>query len=161
MNVNLPRWTHASMAKFFSDLVATMPAPAPRYHVEGVDEEEALDFQRDSILFRMVGPYAYQGSSGHEWYKVEIQILCTDIVATTQDNAWTVFQWAGIVQDAMLGAMPVYRKGTGVEDDQSLVGCLEPDNTVTDAIRVVPYGQVDKESRVKQVAVLGRFRLCL
>lgn len=162
MDTNLPRWSHASMAKFFSDLVATLPSDGrPRYHVEGVDEDEALDFQHDSILFRMVGPYAY-GGSNTEWFKFEIQVLCTDIVQTTKDRAWTVFQWAGVIQDAMLGPMPIYKFGDGPDDDRDvLVGCLQPDDTIGDAIRVVPYGQVDKEVRVKQVAVIGKFLLCL
>lgn len=160
MDKHLPRWMHSSMAKFFSDLVADMTDP-PRYHVEAVDEDEALDFQSPSILFRMVGPYAY-GGSNVEWYKVEIQLLCTDIVQTRNDNSWTVFEWAGVIQDAMLGPMPIFKFGNGPDDNrETLVGCLEPDDTIGDAIRVVPYGQVDKEVRVKQVAVIGKFRLCL
>lgn len=158
MDPNLPRWMHSSMAVYFAAVAQSLGV---RYYVEGVDEDEALDFQSDSILFRMVGPYAYQGSN-LDWYKVEIQILCTDIVQTTKDRAYDVYQWAGAIQDAMLGNMPIYKFGDGVQDDRTeLIGCLEPDNTVRDAIRVVPYGQVDKEARVKQVSVNGKFMLCL
>ncbi len=158
MNVNLPRWCFSSMAEHFRVVAATVPID---YFVEGVDEETALDFQRDSSLFRMDGPIAFQGSSGVEWYRLEIQILLTDLVATTNDNAYDVYSWAGVFQGEMLNSpLPIYRYGSGVEDDQTLIGCLEPDNKAKSNIRVASYGMVDKDYRVKQVSVNGKFILC-
>ncbi len=157
MNVNLPRWMFSSMAEYFNTL-----APAGvEYFVEGVDEEGALNFQTDSMLFRMDGPIAFQSSGGEEWYKVEIQILLTDLVATTGDNAYDVYTWGGIIQGAMLNnALPIYRYGSGGEDDDSLIGCLSPDTSVTNNVRIASYGMIDKDMRVKQVSVNGKFVLC-
>lgn len=156
MNVNLPRWIFSSMSEHFR----TIAPSGVRYFVEGVDEEEALDFQSDSMLFRMDGPIAHQSSGGEEWYRVEIQVLLTDLVGLTNDNAYDIYSWAGIVQGDMLNnSLPVYRYGSGPEDDQSLVGCLEPDTTVRNNIRVASYGMVDKDWRVKQVSVNGKFVL--
>jgi hypothetical protein len=158
MNVNLPRWVFSSMAEHFRTVASGISLP---YYVEGVDEEEALDFQRDSSLFRLDGPIAFQGSSGVEWYKVEMQILMTDLVATTNDNAYDVYTWAGAFQGSMLNdPLPIYRYGSGVEDDDTLIGCLEPDTSVKNNIRVASYGMVDKDWRVKQVSVNGKFVLC-
>lgn len=157
MNVNLPRWMFSSMAEYFR----TLTPAGVTYFVEGVDEEEALNFQADSMLFRMDGPIAYQSSGGEEWYKVEIQLLFSDIVETTNDNAYDVYTWAGIIQGAMLNnSLPIYRYGSGVEDDDSLIGCLEPDTSVVNNIRVASYGMIDKDQRVKQVSVNGKFVLC-
>ncbi|MHC4371443.1 MAG: hypothetical protein ACYSW8_27835 [Planctomycetota bacterium] len=157
MNVNLPRWVFSSLAEHFRVLAATVPI---RFFVEGVDEEEALDFQQDSMLFRMDGPIAYQSSGGEEWYKIEIQVLLTDLVATTLDNAYDIYSWAGIVQGDMLNSsIPIYRYGSGVEDDDSLIGCLEPDTSVENNVRVASYGMIDKDWRVKQVSVNGKFVL--
>lgn len=157
MNVNLPRWMFSSLAKHFSDLAGTISI---RFFVEGVDEEEALDFQSDSMLFRMDGPIAYQSSGGEEWYRVEIQILLTDLVATTNDNAYDIYTWAGVVQGDMLNnSLPIYRYGSGVDDDDSLIGCLEPDPSVENNVRVASYGMIDKDWRVKQVSVNGKFVL--
>jgi len=131
-----------------------------RFFIEGLDEAEALDFQVDSGLFRMDGPIAYQGSSGLEWYKVEMQILLTDIVATTNDNAYDIYTWAGVFQGSMLNdSLPIYRYGSGAEDDDSLIGCLEPDTSVRNNVRVASYGMVDKDYRIKQVSVNGKFVL--
>jgi hypothetical protein len=158
MNVNLPRWTFSSMAKHWSTVAGTIGV---NYFVEGVDEEEAGDFQADSILFRMDGPIAYQGSSIDEWYKVEMQLLLTDVVALTNDSAYEIYEWAGIIQGSMLNdTLPIYRYGSGLEDDDSLVGCLMPDPDTENNIRVVSYGMIDKDWRVKQVSVNGKFILC-
>ena len=157
MNVNLPRWIFASMSDHFQTVSDGISL---RFFIEGLDEAEALDFQVDSGLFRMDGPIAYQGSSGLEWYKVEMQILLTDIVATTNDNAYDIYTWAGVFQGSMLNdSLPIYRYGSGAEDDDSLIGCLEPDTSVRNNVRVASYGMVDKDYRIKQVSVNGKFVL--
>ncbi len=161
MNVNLPRWMFASVTKHFSDLAGTMPEL--QYYVEGIDEPEIGDFQNDSMLFKMDGPVAHQGSGGAnsvEWYNVEIMVLLTDIIELTNDNAYDIYRWAGIIQGSMLNdSIQIFRFGTGVEDDGSLIGCLEPDTSVRNNIRVVSYGQIDKDLRIKQVSINGRFVL--
>lgn len=159
MNSNLPRWIFSSMAKHFSGVATPLSL---NYHVQGVDEPEPGDFQADSSLFRMDGPIAYQSAGGEEWYKVEIMILLTDIVQTTNDNAYDIYTWAGAFQASMLNdALQVFRYGTGPEDDGSLIGCLVPDPDLKNNVRVFSYGQIDKDLRVLQVSVNGRFALYL
>lgn len=159
MNVNLPRWMFSSMRKHFSGVAATIPL---NYYVEGVDEPESKDFQNDSCLFKLDGPIAHQGSNEVEWYTVDIMILLTDIIQLTNDNAYSIYQWAGVFQASMLNdALGIYRYGPdalGV-DDKTLIGCLEPDPSVKNNVRVVSYGQVDKDLRIKQVSINGRFVL--
>ncbi len=161
MNINLPRWLFSSVAKHFSDLATIIPEL--RFYVEGIDEPEIGDFQNDSMLFKMDGPIAHQGSGGVnsvEWYTLEIMVLLTDIIQLTNDNAYDIYKWAGIIQGSMLNDnIQIFRFGTGVEDDQSLIGCLEPDTSVRNNIRTVSYGQIDKDLRIKQVSINGRFIL--
>jgi hypothetical protein len=133
------------------------------YFVEGVDEDEAGDFQSDSILYRMDGPILFQGSAAtdDEWYRVEMQLLCTKLVTLTNDNAYEIYEWAGTIQAAMANeSLPIYRYGSGVEDDDSLIGCLQPDPNAKSNIRVASYGMLDANWRVKQVSVNGKFILC-
>lgn len=157
MNSNLPRWIFSSMAKHFSTVASPLSL---NYHVQGVDEPQPGDFQADSSLFRMDGPIAYQSAGGEEWYKVEIMILLTDIVQLTNDNAYDIYTWAGAFQASMLNdALQVFRYGTGPEDDGSLIGCLVPDPDLKNNVRVFSYGQIDKDLRVLQVSVNGRFAL--
>jgi len=145
------------MAEHFRKVAATQSGL--RYVVHGADEAEAADFQSDTGVFRLTGPVAHQGSSTDEWYGVEIMILLTDIV-NSGDNPYTIWNWAGAFQGSMLNdALGIYRYGTGVDDDQSLIGCLEPDQSVRNNVRVVDYGIVDKDLRVHQISVIGRFVL--
>ena len=163
MNANLPRWMFSSMAKHFDDVSATISSPTITYFVQGVDEPLPGDFQADSALFRMDGPVAHQGSSDEEWYAVEIMILLTDIVQTTNDNAYDIYEWAGVFQASMLNdALQIFRYGDPASDpqnDSSLIGCLEPDPSLRNNVRVFSYGQIDKDLRVKQVSINGRFIL--
>ncbi len=80
MNVNLPRWMFSSMVEHFR----TVTPAGVAYFVEGVDEEEAANFQVDSMLFRMDGPFAYQSSGGEEWYKVEARYKNTMLAPKTE-----------------------------------------------------------------------------
>ena len=151
MNPNLPRWIFASLNGHFDSVASGLSV---RFHVEGVDEDEALDFTSDNILFRLNGPFADIGI-GLEIYRVETQILLTDIIETTGGNPYDIYVWAGKYQEAMLEAIPIYRRGNGAEDDDSLIGCLNPDFRRKDPIRVVSYGEVDRDARIKQVSVNG------
>lgn len=158
MNVNLPRWVFASLAKHFADVTATIPEL--RYYVEGVDEPEPGDFQNDAAAFKMDGPIAHQGS-GTNWYSLEIMILLTDIISQTNDSAYKIYEWAGIYQANLLNEpLSIFRYGDGPDDDQSLIGCLSPDTRVKNNVRVVSYGNLDKDLRIKQMSVNGRFILC-
>jgi len=156
MDYNLPRYIFSSMAKHFSTIAATCGL---RYFVEGVDEPESGDFQNDSALFKLDGPIAHQGSNGVEWYTVEIMILLTDIIQLTGDNAYQIYEWAGRFQSSMLDdALSIYNFQVAPIPD-ILLGCLEPDPDVKNSVRVVSYGNVDKDLRIKQVSVNGRFVL--
>ena len=159
MNANLPRWLLSSMADHFSTIAATQTGL--NYYVEAVDEPEVRDFQTDSALFKLTGPVVHQGSGGVEWYSLEMIILLTDIIQLRNDNAYSIQNWAGAFQASMINdALSIYRRGDGVEDDDSLIGCLEPDPSVRNNVRVVSYGQVDKDLRIKQCSINGRFILC-
>ncbi len=158
MNSNLPRWIFSSMVKHFSTVAATIPL---NYYVEGVDEPESSDFQNDSVLFKMNGPVIHSGSKDFEWYSLEIMVFLTDIIQLTNDNAFSIQEWTGIFQASMVNdALQIFRYGTGAEDDDTLIGCLEPDPGFKNNIQVVTYGQVDKDLRIKQASVNGRFILC-
>lgn len=161
MNNNLPRWMFSSMAEHFSTVAGTISGL--NYHVQGIDEPEPGDFQADSALFRMDGPIAYQSASGEEWYKVEIMVLLTDIVQLTNDNAYDIYESAGVFQASMLNdALQIFRYGDPAadpENDDSLIGCLVPDPDLANNVRVFSYGQIDKDLRVQQISINGRFAL--
>ncbi len=156
-NPNIPRWVMASLTDLFKEVSDDLNL---HYFVEGVDEEEPEDFNRNSALFRMNGPDVKLGG-GTETHRLELQILLTNLPNVPSENAYEPYRWAGAFQETMLGPLPIYKYGTGPEDDQSLIGCLEPDPNILDYVRIVSYGQIDKTSRVRQLSVNGRFVLQL
>jgi len=158
MDTNIPRWLFSSLAQLFKE---DSDALSLHYFVESVDEEEPEDFNRNSALFRMNVPDVKLGSGSVSIYRIELQILLTCLPNTPNANAFDIYRWAGAFQERMLGYLPIYKYGNGPDDDQSLLGCLEPDPGVADYVRIVTYGQIDKTSRVWQVSVNGRFILQL
>lgn len=153
MNANIPKWITASIASHFKGVTDGLTI---RYFVEGVDEPESDDFQEDSALLRVNGPVVVEGSNNEEWYFVEIQILLTDIMQLTEDNAYDILTHAGVYQKSMLENIPIKEIG----DSGDLIGCLAPDKSIKNNVRVVNFGQVDKTARVRQMSVTGRFILC-
>lgn len=158
MDANLPRWIFASLSDHFQTLSDNIEL---RFFVEGSDEDEIKDFQQDSALFRMDGPIVHEGSSGEEWYSIEIQILLTDLVVSTTESAYKIYKNAGSYMESMLNdAIGIYRFGNGPEDDDTLFGCLTPDKSVRNNVRLASYGVVDRDTRVRQMSVNGKFLLC-
>jgi len=156
MNANLPRWLMSSLAKHFKTVADTIPL---NYYVEGIDDVEITDFQTDSALFKMDGPVVHQGSAIDEWYDIELIILLTDIVQSGE-NPYEIYRWAGIFESSLINdALSIFRFGTGVEDDGTLIGCLTPDTRLRNNVRVVNYGQTDKDLHIRQMSVNGRFLL--
>ena len=155
MDANLPRWLQASLNTYFKDISDGIPLP---FFVEVIDEDTINVFQQDHVILRMVGPMLYEGSKGERWATLEVQILLTDI-RQSSENAYNIFTWAGIFQEAMLAPIPIYRYGTGPSDDDTLLGCLQPDPGVRNHVRTVNYGQMDKELRITQMSVIARYLL--
>ena len=114
-NPNIPRWVMASLTDLFKEVADDLTL---HYFVEGVDEEEPEDFNRNSALFRMNGPDARLGSGSVSYHRIELQILLTVLPNTPNANAYDVYRWAGAFQERMLGYLPIYKYGDGADDDR-------------------------------------------
>jgi hypothetical protein len=55
----------------------------------------------------------------------------------------------------------VFKYGEGPEDDETLLGCLTLRSGKRDAIRVIHFGQISREDRLRQSAVDARYRMHL
>lgn len=155
MDANLARWLQASLGKYFKNVSDGISLP---FFVEAVDEDTIDLFQKDHAIMRMTGPLIYQGVKNERWATLEVQILLTDI-RQSSENAYKILEWAGIYQEALLAPIPIYKYGTGPQDDGTLIGCLQPDPSVPNHVRVVNFGQMDKELRINQVSVIAKFLL--
>src|SRR5690606_10223524 len=97
---------------------------------------------------------------GVEWYKLEVHLLLTDLMHETKDNGFGIYEWAGTLQEALRRPIRIFAYAANEQDDV-LLGCLQPDPAVRKNIRAVDYELQDKHVRVRQVSVHGKFMLCI
>lgn len=156
MDPNLPKYLVSSLAEYFKAEVDNLGVT---FFVETIDEARPEHFQTDSVVFKMNGPILYEGSKDYEWYRIEIHLLVTDIKRHHKENPYAIYEWVGALQKAMQAPMPIYKFAENEEDDE-LIGCLEPDRSLSNNIRVVNYFMEDRAVDVHQQSIHGRYILC-
>jgi hypothetical protein len=152
---NLPRWIFASLAKHFETVAATNSIP---YFVEGVDERDEDNMQGSHVELRVTGPSIKEVANGQYHVEAVLNILVTSNM-DMKGSAYEIVQWCGIFQDEMLEPLPIYKLGDGVDDDQSLIGCLRAKGDKRAAVRVFHFGQVHTTDRIRQSEVDGVYEM--
>lgn len=150
MDENLARWIFASIAKHFSTVASGLSLP---YFVEGIDERDDATMRENHVELRITGPFIRE--YGKDYYKVSVpvNVLFTEQMAIAGADAYNIVRWCGKFQSVMLEPVPVYKYGSGVPDDGTLVGCLTPTGSPDNMARVYHFGQVSKEDRIRQSEV--------
>ena len=92
---------------------------------------------------------------------VDVNLLLTSMMGGQTRNAYDIVQQAGVLLQAAGGPIPVLKWGEGPDDDQSPVGCLTLRSGKRDAIRVIHFGQIGRDDRLRQSAVDARYRMHL
>jgi hypothetical protein len=144
---NLPRWIFASVASHFKTIADNNNIP---YFVEGIDEREPDNMRQSRVEIRVTGPKIKEVSKDYYRIEVTINFLLTYLMQMTGSDAYEIMNWCGIFSNEMLEPIPVYRYGSGAEDDDSLVGCLRIKKNRTDSVKTFHFGQVHKTDRVRQ-----------
>ena len=150
MDENLARWIFASIAKHFQPVAAGLSLP---YFVEGVDERDEDNMRVDHVELRLTGPFIKEVSKGYYNVEVWVNFLFTKQMAVAGADAYDIIQWTGTFQNEMLNPIPIYKYGSGAQDDGSLIGCLDIKRTPNEAARIYHFGQVSREDRVRQSEV--------
>lgn len=156
MDKNLARWFFQSIASHFKSVADGISLP---YFVEGIDERSDDTMRVDHVELRVTGPTFKELSKGFFDCKIVINFLFTKNMDMASADAFDLIQWTGVFADAMLEPISIYKKGSGVEDDNSLVGCLQVDKGRNEAVRVYHFGQLDKDTRVRQSEVDAVFNM--
>lgn len=154
---NLARWVSASISDLLRPVIEDDLNLV--FWTEGVDFEEQNLFQKDNAVLRVTGPLFFPGSN-QDKYVFEVFVLLTDLFGTTTD-AYNLMRQTGTVANTLSRPIPVYRYGGGPDDDESLVGCLDIDGNSREFVRQLNYGVIDKDTRVKQMAVIARYELLI
>ena len=139
---NLPRWLFASLAQNLKTVADANTIP---YFVEGVYEREAEFMEVSHVEFRSTGPNTKEISKDYYHVEVVANILFTSFM-DTEPNAYTIVQWGGIFQEALLAPIPIYKLGAGPDDTGDLIDCLK----IRKAVSLYHFGQVSKADRVRQ-----------
>jgi hypothetical protein len=131
------------------------------YFVEGVDERESDTMRVEHVELRVNGPFIREVSRNYWRVHIDVNILLMDYMDMSTENAYDINQWGGEFLAAMMEPIPIYRLGTGLNDDDSLVGCLTQRTGFAEPARLIHFGQISKEDRIRQAAVDGRFEMYL
>lgn len=151
-NPNWPRWVQASVADHFKTVCIAKGYPAL---VEGIDERTTEFYDAPNrIEIRMNGPQIQEWNKGYFEFEVDVNILIFSYMGGKNVNAYDGTVMAGVMAEAADQKIPVYKYGIGVDDDQSLIGCLSLQTTGRDqGINVHHFGEIDKENRLRQFGV--------
>lgn len=152
-NPNWPRWLFASTSKHFNDRRGDVS-----FYIEG--QERNVPAPKDLFEFRMDGPYETELNKNYWRLYIEISIL---IQSTKDDSDYhRIHRHCGTVASAFT-TIPVYKYGDGVDDDQSLLGCLTliQDVGKRERIQINHFGQIDASTPLLQSSVEGHYEMTL
>ena len=147
MDENLARWIFQSLASHFNSVADGISL---LYFVNGIDERSNDTMQENHVELRVSGPELKEISKGYYSIKVIVNLLFTKNMDEVSADAFDLIQWTGVFATVMLQPIPIYKKGSGVEDDDTLIGCLQVHKGRNDAVRVFHFGQLDKDTRIRQ-----------
>jgi len=157
-NPNWARWIFASIAK---TLNAVADANGIEAIVEGVDDEtDTFTEATDHVEIRISGPFTKE-MSGEYRIQMDVNVVLTSRFDGKQKNRHSILTNAGLFHSAMDRAILIYKYGSGVEDDDSYLGCLVPRSGKNDTVRVIHFGKVDPTDRVKQSVIDARYEMFL
>jgi len=158
IDANLPRWIMSSLAVYFKDVADDISLT---FYVEGVDERSIDTMEEEHAELRVDGPFLREISNSYWRVHVDVNIMLTDYMSMSTENAYTINNWGGAFLVAMMDPIPIYRLGTGASDDGSLIGCLTQRTGFSEPVRLIHFGQISREDRIRQAVVDGRFEMYL
>lgn len=159
MNPNWPRWIKASVVKWFTDQLVTIPLaalpvqPSLPVYVEEADRS-VLRGDTDWCEIRINGPGGRQQSPIDWWLYVDINILVSSI--RNEKDAYQIERNNGLVVAAFAANICVFRYGTGIDDDSGYEGTLIGRSDMKSELMISNFGAVP-DVRVIQSTIEGRY----
>ena len=160
MNPNWPRWIKASIVKWFTDQLVTIPAahmpplPTVAIYVEEADRA-VLRGETDWCEIRISGPDGRQQSPVDWLLYVDVNILISSI--RNEKDAYQIERTNGLVVAAFAANICIYRYGADPGDDSGYEGTLTMRSDEKSTLAVANFGQVP-DVRVIQSTIEGRYK---
>jgi len=106
---------------------------------------------KDYIEIRIEGPDIVEVSNNYFKITLDLNILTS---VTKDSNIWKTHELVGKVQKTF-STISVYRYGSGTEDNNSLVGCLNRQNKM----ETIPWGQPDPNIKQIQQTIESQYKM--
>lgn len=154
----LRKWVQASVAKYFKDIAAG-ETPAIPSLADGLEtRSDAFMEQQHRAEIRVNGPYTKR-FSGCGMARVFINILVSSMMDGQETNIYKLDELLGVFHEAADADIPIFRYGSDAEDNGTLYGCLKLISGKNDYLRVVTFGQLQDNTRLRQGMVAGTYEL--
>lgn len=150
-DLNWPRWVQASVANHFKTVADAQQFPSL---VEEIDERTTEFMEATERLeIRVNGPFIREVSNNYWHFQVDVNILIFSHMGGALPNAYSGTEMAGYMAQAASEPISVFKYGGGVDDDQSLIGCLTLRRGNDESIKVFHFGEINREDRLRQLGV--------
>ena len=150
------KWIHASVASYLKSVAQSVPVASL---VEGIeDRDQTFQEAQDRVEIRFNGPYTTNPSSGYYIAKIGINVLVTSNMGGKRKNAYMLDDLLGKFHEALDQPIPIYKLGTDENADGYQLGCLVMSNDKL-GIRVLHFGQIDTNDRVRQGMVSANYQI--
>jgi hypothetical protein len=148
---NLPRWIFASASKFFTAQLQQNEIPV---FLEG--QERQTEGILDYIEFRLDGPYLVECTKDE--YKVNIEVNLLIVTMIDLQDFHKLYRICGYALECFK-AIPIYKYGDGIDDDQSYIGCMIVPRTADqrEATRVSHFGRLEPDKPILQSSIEGHY----
>lgn len=157
---NWDRWVWATMTKEFRKNFSppTFTLMDVDLFVEGTGREKPDDAQL--LEFRMDGPQQRKPSKNKFILEFEINILVRSLME--HGNFHKMRSLLGAVRRWLAQDHCIFRYGSGIVDDDTLLGTLVLQNrSPLDQVRTNYFGQISSEYRIEEATVEGSFKMYL
>lgn len=153
-NRHWPRWVHASIAKHFETILGNQL----HLYVEG--EKRQTENQENYCELRIDGPDSNQLSP--KLFKLNVTIDALIVNIKSDKNSHIHLDFVGLVLTTFTNAITVYRYGTGLDDDQTELGCLKlmPDAS-KDKVQVTRLGQTVPAELLQETSIEASYEMLI
>ncbi len=148
INPNWSRWMMASIAKHFGD-----GANGVTFYVEG----DTINFEQKIqwVEFRMDGPTIEELSQNFYRVEVCVNLLLTDVLNNA--DLYSLQKLVGAFSALFKSSICIFKYGTGTDDDDSLLGCVEMSKPPRDKVQIDYFGKVGPASDLQQATMEAHY----
>jgi len=152
-NQNWDRWIFASVSQHFKDNVADV------FTIKQFVEGQFRDTNKENEFFevRVDGPVAREVSKNN--WQLVAEINCLISTGFSDKDFHKHRRNVGRVSSGFNHCISVFKYGTDVDDDQTLLGVLHLRGPTDDSVVTTHFGQVGPRTEMQQTTIEGHYEM--